>query len=288
MPRLSVLLPVKDGAATIRSAVRSTLRAMPRDSELIVVDDGSTDATGTILGSIADRRLRVLRHDSPWGVAASLNHALEATDSALVGRMDADDLSLPWRFRVQLPALRTADLVFGALLLIDAKGRPSGLSSPAPVHPSSAALHLLIENPFAHPTLVGRREALTGPGGYRATKVEDYDLWLRAVSSGARLRKLPVPVLAYRRHAGQATQSWAAGAADPLLDESFAAALPQPLRAHATSIRAAAVARDRSGSLGDGWQELRSYLERSATDLESADRRALLRRVRAASAMIDA
>ena len=288
MPRLSVLLPVKDGEHTIRSAVRSTLLAMPRDSELVVIDDGSTDGTGTILAAIGDPRLRVLRHDSSWGVAESLNHALAATDSALVGRMDADDVTLPWRFRVQLPALRSADLVFGALLLIDAKGRPSGFSSPAPVRPSSAALHLLLENPFAHPTLVGRREALTDIGGYRATKVEDYDLWLRAVRAGARLRKLPVPVLAYRRHAGQATQSWATGAADPLLDESFSAALPASLQPHAPSLRAAAVARDRSGALGDGWGGLREHLEQSAIDLESADRRALLRRVRSVAATVPA
>lgn len=287
MPRLSVLLPVKDGERTIRSAVRSTLLAMPRDSELVVVDDGSTDGTGRILATIEDRRLRVVRHEAPRGVAESLNHGLEATDSAFVGRMDADDVSMPWRFRVQLPALRSADLVFGALLLIDAKGRPAGFSSPAPVRPSAAALHLLLENPFAHPTLVGRREALTGPGGYRATKVEDYDLWLRAAQGGARLRKLPVPVLAYRRHVGQATQSWLPGVADPLLDESFAAALPQPLRSRATSIRAAAVARDRSGPLRDGWDGLREHLERSANDLDPADRRALLRRVRAVAARVD-
>lgn len=282
MPRLSVLLPVKDGATTIGSAVRSTLRALPRDAELLVIDDGSTDGTGRILGAIGDRRVRVLRHETPQGVAGSLNHGLEVTDSELVGRMDADDLTLPWRFRLQLPALHEADLVFGSMLLIDGAGRPAGLSSPWPVRPAAAALHLLFENPFAHPTMVGRRTALTAAGGYRATKVEDYDLWLRAVRTGARLRKLSAPVLAYRRHAGQATQSWVVGAPDPVLDESFGAALPEPLRPFTASLRAAAVARTRRGELAEGWSELRQHVERQAADLLPRDRRPLLRRLRAA------
>jgi glycosyltransferase involved in cell wall biosynthesis len=284
VPRISVLLPVKDGAATIRSAVRSTLRALPRDAELLVVDDGSSDATGEILAAIDDRRLRVLRHDEPRGVAASLNHALEATDSAIVGRMDADDLSLPWRFRLQLPALADADLVFGSMLLIDARSRPVGFSTPMSIRPATAALHLLFENPFAHPTLVGRREALTGPGGYRATKVEDYDLWLRAVAHGARLRKLSSPVLAYRRHPGQATQSWEIGAADPVLDESYGAALPAQLRPYTSTLRAAAVARVHTGALAEGWPELREHLAQQAAALPEPERRGLLKRLRAISA----
>jgi hypothetical protein len=282
VPRLSVLLPVKDGATTIRSAVRSTLRAMPRDAELLVVDDGSSDATGVILDRIEDPRLKVIRHEGAQGVAASLNHALEVTDSELVGRMDADDITLPWRFRVQLPALDTADLVFGSMILIDERSRPVGLGSPWPVSPASAALHLLFENPFAHPTMVGRRAALTAPGGYRGSKVEDYDLWLRAVHHGARLRKLSAPVLAYRRHAGQATQSWVTGAPDPILDESFSTALPERLQPFTTPLRAAAVARQHQGDLAEGWSELSLYIEQRSSTLAPRDRRQLLRRLHAA------
>ncbi len=283
MPLLSVLLPVKDGERTIEGAVRSTLRAMPRDSELLVVDDGSTDGTAAVLQRFTDHRLRVLQHATPLGVAGALNAALDATDSRLVARMDADDLCLPWRFAVQLAALRCADLVFGSMVLIDARGRPTGFSSPRAVHPRSAGLHLLVENPFAHPTMVGARSAITAAGGYRSTAVEDYDLWLRAVAGGARLRKLRTPVLAYRRHAGQATQSWSAATPDPLLDESYGAALPAHLRPLTSALRAAAVFRSPSAP---GRAQLLEHLRQASSALPASQRRALLARARGASGRI--
>ena len=280
MPALSVLLPVKDGARTIRRAATSTLRAMPRDSELVVVDDGSTDGTGDVLARIEDPRLRVLRHDASRGVAESLNAALRQSDSRLVARMDADDLVLPWRFRVQLPAAETADHVFGSLVLMDDRGRPTGAADPAPITPEQARLHLLLENPFAHPTLVARRVALDRAGGYRRTSVEDYDLWLRAAAAGQRLRKLRVPVLAYRRHAGQASQSWDRDAADPLLDESYRALLPETLRPLATELRLAAVFRDPRAASAASLRALREHLEQQAASLPHPARRRLLHRLR--------
>ena len=52
MPQLSVLIPVKDGMPYLKSTVASTLRAMPRDSELLVLDDGSTDGTEAFLAGV--------------------------------------------------------------------------------------------------------------------------------------------------------------------------------------------------------------------------------------------
>lgn len=280
MPRLSVLLPVKDGAATILRAARSTLRAMPEDGELLVIDDGSTDGTGEIVAGIADVRIRLIRHERAQGVANSLNAGLRQSDSLLVARMDADDVSLPWRFRIQLLATETADYVFGSLVLINARGRFVGVADPAPVTPAQAPLHLLLENPFAHPTLVARREALESVGAYRVTPVEDYDLWLRAAAAGQRLRKLTVPVLAYRRHEGQATQSWRRDAADPLLDESYAAMLPADLRPAATGLRRAAVFRDPRSADERQLRELNRHVVAEAQGLEVRARRRLLRRAR--------
>lgn len=205
MPRLSVILPAFNAADTITSALRSTLRALPRDAELVVLDDGSTDATAETARRLGDSRVRVLSRPNR-GIAATLNDLLDATDSTLVARMDADDLVLPGRFQRQLRAIdEGADAVFTTVVTwgsgIPGAPRPSGIEA------EDFGLHLLLTNPVAHSTLVARRSTLTDAGGYRDLPTEDYDLWLRMAARGARIRRLALPGLAYRVHPGQVTAS---------------------------------------------------------------------------------
>lgn len=209
MPGLSVLLPVRDGAATIERAVRSTLQAMPRDAELVVLDDASTDSTGERLASVVDRRLRIETSPAPRGVAGGLNHLLAITDSEVVARMDGDDVSSPLRFRRQLPALATADVVFSTVV----QWRPArGLRGvtppkPTPISPRAFPLQLVLRNPVSHPTMTARRDVIDAAGGYREVPAEDYDLWIRLALAGVRLRRLALPDLVYRLHPHQVTAS---------------------------------------------------------------------------------
>ncbi|MBK7822192.1 MAG: glycosyltransferase [Tessaracoccus sp.] len=206
---MSVILPVRDSEKTIRRAVTSTLRAMPRDSELVVLDDGSTDSTVVILDELSkDTRLRVLQggDEAGRGVGPALAKLMAATDSQFVARMDADDISMPWRFRETLPLVRTsADLVFTAILKLQGQRLVPGL--PASISPGAFRLHLLLTNPACHPTLVARREAIDRVGGYRAVPSEDYDLWMRCATSGARLLRAASYGLIYRIHPTQVTAS---------------------------------------------------------------------------------
>ena len=103
---ISVILPVRDGAATLEGAVRSVLTGQGVDLELICVDDGSVDATPELLAAWAraDRRVRVLRRPSE-GIVAALNTGLQAARAPLIGRMDADDEMSPGRLAAQLSAL---------------------------------------------------------------------------------------------------------------------------------------------------------------------------------------
>ena len=106
MARVAVLLPVRNAAATVHAAAVSVLRGTYRDLTLIAVDDGSTDATAAVLDRLAarDRRVRVLRGPGE-GIALALDRALTASDSELVARMDADDVSWPGRLEAQVEAL---------------------------------------------------------------------------------------------------------------------------------------------------------------------------------------
>lgn len=205
MPRLSVIVPAYNAAGTIASAMRSTLRALPRDSEIVVLDDGSSDGTADVIRGLDDARIRVLSRPNR-GVAATLTELLDKTDSDLVARMDADDIVLPGRFGRQLRAVeRGADAVFSTVVTWGS-GVP-GVPRPSGIDPAAFGLHLLLTNPVAHSTFLGRRSAVTDAGGYRDLPTEDYDLWLRMAARGTRMQRLALPGLAYRVHPNQVTAS---------------------------------------------------------------------------------
>lgn len=205
MPRLVVLLPAYNAASTLQAALDSTLRALPRDAGVMVLDDGSSDGTARLAESLADPRIRV--HSRPnGGVASALNEMLGLTDSEFVARMDADDLVLPGRFRRQMSALSEgSDAVFTTV--VQWGNGFSGLPRPSSIAAEDFGFHLLLTNPVAHSTMLARRAAIERVGGYRELPTEDYDLWLRMATSGARLRRLAVPGLAYRVHPDQITAS---------------------------------------------------------------------------------
>ena len=205
MPRLSVILPVKNGEKFLRRAVSSTLRALPRDAELVVLDDGSTDSTPSILAEYGDRIVVHQNHGSR-GLAQGLNYLLQVTDSEFVARMDADDVCLPWRFRRQLALTRIADLVFTAIVFVNGHGVPARPDLAGPIGPDAAVLHLVLASCFSHPTMLARRSSLPEEG-YRELAAEDYDMWLRVAASGGRIVRDPLPGLLYRRHREQVSGS---------------------------------------------------------------------------------
>ncbi|WP_022867601.1 glycosyltransferase family 2 protein [Schaalia vaccimaxillae] len=213
MPELSVILPARNAQATIERAVSSTLAAMPADSELVVANDGSTDATseralkGATRDNIVDPRLRIIEASpGPGGVSRVLNQLLAATDSRLVGRMDADDISLKSRFTRTIAALeRGDDMVFTQM--IELRGRSPRPRIPYEITPEHMRLQLLLTNPVCHPTMLATRKILDQVGGYRQVPAEDYDLWLRVAGVDGRIRRLGAWGLIYRIHPSQVTAS---------------------------------------------------------------------------------
>ena len=95
-PRISILMPVWNGEKFLAAAVDSLLAQTFTDFELLVVDDGSTDATPEILRAYSDPRLRVVRLDHA-GIVVALNHGLAQARAEWIARQDADDLSEPRR-----------------------------------------------------------------------------------------------------------------------------------------------------------------------------------------------
>ncbi|MDN4477444.1 glycosyltransferase [Demequina sp. SYSU T00039] len=208
MPKLTVMMPALNAARTIESAVRSTLRAMPNDSELLIWDDGSVDSTGDRVEAIADNRIRLVRSETSVGGGEARRRMIAGTDSDLVASMDADDLCMPWRFRAQIPALQGADLVFGSVVRFGDSIRQLRPSAPFAYNPFDASAALLFHSAFSHPTALMRRAAIVEAGNYSDLRVaQDYELWLRLAAQGANIRKVARPVVAYRQSQSQVSRS---------------------------------------------------------------------------------
>jgi len=217
VPRVSVLLPARDAAATLRAAAVSILRQTERDLSLVCVDDGSRDGTAEVLSRLAarDRRVRVVA-GAGEGIARALERGRAACDAEIVARMDADDVAHPRRLEVQRQALladRSLAAVGGRVRLFPRRALRAGMIRYAAwlnglTTPELVERDLLVEAPIVHPTAAIRSEALAAAGGWREGPFpEDYDLWLRLSLAGARLTNVPALVLDWRDGPARATRA---------------------------------------------------------------------------------
>jgi glycosyltransferase involved in cell wall biosynthesis len=206
--RISVLLPSLGAPRILRTAVLSTLFALgPRD-ELLVQVSGSE--TAEVLGNIRDSRLRVSFSPSPMKVFEALNKLLAVSRGKFIGRMDADDICLPGRFQAQLRFLERnkLDFVFSNAILFGKGVKPFGFIPQPPIklNNEESGLYLVFSNPFVHPTMLARRSTRESLSGYSELAAEDYDLWIRAWTSGFRFSKMAGYGVLYRVHPAQVTQ----------------------------------------------------------------------------------
>jgi glycosyltransferase involved in cell wall biosynthesis len=206
-PLVSVLMSVHNGVPWVRDAATSALTQTLADLELIVIDDGSTDATADVLASLRDPRLRVERRERQ-GLTLALNRALELARAPLIARLDADDVALPDRLACQrqyLDAHREVGLLGTGARMVDETGREVGVVRP-PTDDAAIRRALIRANPFVHSSVIVRRSALDRVGGYDPSfpVAQDYDLWMR-LSRVTRLANLAEPLVIRRLAPGRVT-----------------------------------------------------------------------------------
>lgn len=209
-PRVSVLMPVHNGERFISAAIKSIAQQTLGDFEFIIVDDGSTDSTPSIIQHFAriDRRIRTLRlcHS---GISAALEAGRAIARAPLLARMDCDDVAMPNRLANQIAYLgRHPNVVAvgGQVQLIDEHEVPLKRGR-FPIEPSACRSYFEYGAPFCHPAVMMRKSALEYIGGYRSQfePAEDLDLWLRLSRIGD-LANLDEIVLHYRVHAATVTR----------------------------------------------------------------------------------
>jgi glycosyltransferase involved in cell wall biosynthesis len=211
IPRASILLPARDAGATLGEALDSLRAQTLTDWECIVIDDGSSDATGELAEGYArrDARFRLVRHPTPGGIVAALNLAASLARAPWLARQDADDHSLPDRLARSLELL-AGDARLGAVAcgveLFPPEAVPVGMRAYSDwlnglVSPVHIEREIWVESPLPHPAVVMRRKAFAGCGGYRPGDwPEDYDLWLRMHAGGWRFAKVPEVLYRWRHH----------------------------------------------------------------------------------------
>jgi glycosyltransferase involved in cell wall biosynthesis len=205
--RVSIVLPAFNAAPTIARAVASLRTQTFTDWELIVIDDGSTDGTGEIVNGVAraDDRVTLLARPHA-GLVAALSAGLTAARGEFIARMDADDVAHPQRLAEQVASLTARGDIGVVGCLVEFGGDPVANEGYARhvewvnslVTPAEIALNRFIESPFAHPSVMFRRELVGRHGGYRSGEFpEDYELWLRWLDAGVRMTKVPRVLLTW-------------------------------------------------------------------------------------------
>lgn len=205
-PRVSVLLPVFNGARFLDESMGSILRQEHVDLELIVIDDASTDDTPRIIERWrrADSRVVVMTLSENRGASAALNAGLDRARGVYVARQDADDVSEPGRLAAQTTFLdRERDVVLlGARYIrIDAHGRTISTASPAE-SPAVLSYLLHFENAAGVPGQgMFRTDVARQIGGFSREfrYAQGYEMWARLARRG-RVAVLPEVLLRYREH----------------------------------------------------------------------------------------
>ena len=211
---VSVIIPAYNAERFLQMTLASAQAQTYEDLEIIVIDDGSTDATAAIAEAAAqvDRRVRVVRQENA-GVAAARNRGLAEARGDYIAPLDADDEWHPQNVALQIAALKAAGpeaaVSYAWYVLIDEHGRFRQVGPQNQFRSKKPVLSAQIEANFignASSTVI-RRNAVEAVGGYdptlRARDAEGCEDWALYIALAERWNFVVVPqyLVAYRRHA---------------------------------------------------------------------------------------
>ena len=210
-PLLSVILPVYNGGKYLHEAISSILMQTYSNFEVIVINDGSLDDSGSTVHSFNDSRIRYIEQTNQ-GLAATLNRGIDLAHGVYVARQDQDDISLPDRLAKQVAYMQAHPEcgLLGTWAQIMEIEKLSDRFHRHPTDPGELRYHLLFNNPFVHSSVMLRKSVLDQIGGYSTDPErqppEDYELWSR-ISRVAEVSNIPESLLIYREIASSMSRT---------------------------------------------------------------------------------
>ncbi|MFT0848761.1 glycosyltransferase [Actinomycetaceae bacterium L2_0104] len=217
-PPYSVLLPVyhRDNPADLRESIESMLAQTIAPSDFVIVCDGPlTDELDRLLNDVSRLAdvIRVLRLPENRGLGIALSAGLDMCLHELVARMDADDIAVPDRARLQLDCFLDnpgVDIVSGAVEEFQSEPRDLSQARRLPETHDELVRFAKMRNPFNHPCVMYKKSSVIRAGGYQDFfRLEDYFLWVRMLQNGSQGMNSPDVLLhmrigngMYRRRSG--------------------------------------------------------------------------------------
>lgn len=201
---VTVLLPVYNGQPFLADSIQSIIQQKHSNLELLIIDDGSTDDSVSLITQYKDSRIRLIRHDKNQGLISTLNQGIAEAQYALIARHDQDDIAYPERLQQQVDFMvnhREVGVCGSGAYILENELRTKKIIFPA----SDALIRwaLPFYNPLIHPSIMYRRSLVLKVSGYstaaEANYNEDYDLWWRLLPH-TKFHNIPRPLLDLRKH----------------------------------------------------------------------------------------
>jgi len=204
-PRVTVLMPVYNGERFLHESLQSILCQSFADYEFIIIDDGSTDNSLTIIQSISDSRIQLIRNEINLGLVATLNKGVKLALGEYIARMDQDDVSWPDRLTKQVDFMDNNKHigVCGSWVRFIPKG--NNYIWKLPESSEEIRCWLFSTVGVAHPSVMLRKQLFLDYDLFYTSAfqyIEDYELWVRAIQF-MDFANIQEPLLDYRISSGQ-------------------------------------------------------------------------------------
>lgn len=203
-PMISVVMPVYNAEKYLGEAIQSILNQTYTDFEFIIINDGSTDKSLEIIEKYKkqDERILLISRENR-GLVASLNEGIEKAKGKYIARMDADDISLPERFKKQLALMEEENLdLCGCSFIIINKSNHYMSTRIVSSNVNFNTIILARSVPFAHGTAMIRKEFMfinkLQYGQTKYIKAEDYALWIQFEEYNAKISNVNEFLFKYR------------------------------------------------------------------------------------------